>query len=499
MQDLHQVDDSIARAADNLWLLLCGSTLMFMHIGFAMVESGTCRARNASESRQNLQRIFLVVLSAFWPRVCARLPLTVTAEDALIKNILSLCVGTLGWWSFGWGFAKGTLFQGLLGTSGFFSSNLTSTGPGQLEIKATLACETICPTSLALWFFNWAFCTTASTIVSGAVLERTKSSTYSVYTFLMSAFLYPPIVAWTWSGGWLTNLFDVGYTDFAGSCIVHVAGGIGALVGAATLGPRLHRFDKPDTYEPHNLPMVVLGTLFLWVGWYAFNTGSTVAMHDKGTAALAAQVAVNTVLAGSSGGTTLFLVRLATTKKYDVTGMCNGILAGVVSITAGCSNMHAGSALVVAATGGIVYAGFSSLLKKLKVDDPVDASSVHLACGVWGTLAATLFDWGSGLDYYHGRYGWACFPSISSNGLPPACLTGVVGTALIVQLILILCVVVWIGLTSWVIFKILTAVAGLRVREDTEETGLDAAVHAQSKAYAIEERESPDSWRVLWA
>ena len=422
------------------------------------------------------------------------------SQDALIKNVLSLCVGTLGWWSFGWAFAKGRLVHGLMGTSGFLSSDLVAADGS--SVRATNACDT-CPTNLAVWFFNWAFCTTASTIVSGAVLERAKSSTYSLYTFLMAGCLYPLVVAWTWSGGWLANLFDIGFTDFAGSCVVHVTGGIGALVGATTLGPRLHRFDpaNAEAYEPHNLPMVVLGTLFLWVGWYAFNAGSTASMHDKDTAALAAQIAVNTALAGSSGGTTVFLTRVATTKKYDVAGMCNGILAGVVSVTAGCANIHAGSALVVAAIGGLVYAGFSSGLKRLHIDDPVDASAVHLACGVWGTMAAALFDWGNGLDYYHGRYGWTCFPSMHSspNGLPPACLTGIVGTALLVQLVLVLCVATWIGVSSWAIFKILTALAGLRVKEGTEQAGLDAAEHAQAKAYSLEERDTPTAWRMLWA
>ena len=424
------------------------------------------------------------------------------AEDALIKNILSLCVGTLGWWSFGWGFAKGTLVQGFVGTSGFFGSELLA-GSGPSQITATVACDDICPTNLSLWFFNWAFCTTATTIVSGAVLERARSSAYAIYTFLMSGFMYPLVVAWTWSGGWLDNLFDVGYTDFAGSCVVHVAGGIGALVGSALLGPRLHRFDlsQAEAYEPHNLPMVVLGTLFLWVGWYAFNAGSTLSMHSKETAALAAQIAVNTALSGSSGGTTVFLIRVATTKKYDVAGMCNGILAGVVSITAGCANMDAGSALIVAAVGGLVYTGFSSLLKRLHIDDPVDASSVHLACGIWGTLAAMLFDWGEGFRYYHGQNGWTCLSSLHSrpSGLPPACSTGIVATALAVQLVLILCVIGWVGLSSLAILKSLSVFAGLRVKEGAEQGGLDAAQYAQTNAYSLEERESPNFWRrISW-
>lgn len=464
---LQKKDDTMAAAADNLWLLLCGAILMFMHVGFAMVECGTCRARNAS--------------------------------DALIKNMLSLCVGTLGWWSFGWGFATGSLFQGFIGTSGFFGSDLLKVGSGQ-SLKATISCDDgVCPTKMAVWFFNWGFCTTACTIVSGAVLERAKSSSYSVYTFFMTAFVYPVIVAWTWSDGWLASLFDVGYTDFAGSCIVHVSGGMGALVGTVLLGPRLHRFHPAHAvaFEPHNLPFLVLGTLFLWVGWFAFNAGSTLSLHTRETATLAAQVAVNTALAGSSGGTSVFFLRLVVKKKYDLAGLCNGILAGVVSVTAGCANMNAGSALAAAVVGGLVFEAFSALLKRMHIDDPVDASAVHLACGIWGTIAATLFDWGKGFEYYHGQYGWTCLPAAPSNDLQPPCIAGIVGTALAAQVVLILCVLVWIGFWSFVVIKLLTVAAGLRVKEGTEQAGLDAADYAHKNAYALEERESPDSWRVL--
>merc|ERR1719454_2411095 len=207
-----------------------------------------------------------------------------------------------------------------------------------------------------------------------------------------------------WStNGWLTkpdkdvkkHLNEVGFTDFAGSGIVHLTGGMGALMGAIVVGPRKGRFDQgtsEDAFNPHSLPLVVLGTFILWFGWYGFNCGSTLGMSSTSTGALAAQVAMNTTLAAATGGISVFLIRYAIMKKYDVGGLCNGILAGLVSITAGCGNVESGSAVAIGLIGAFVYQGASMLLVKLKIDDPVDASPVHGACGIWGVLAAGLFD-----------------------------------------------------------------------------------------------------------
>merc|ERR1719282_220333 len=186
-----------------------------------------------------------------------------------------------------------------------------------------------------------------------------------------------------------------------------MTGGVGALVGAICSGPRNERWTNPDDFVPHSLPLVVLGTFILWFGWYGFNCGSTLGMNqEKG--ALAAQVAMNTTMAAATGGTVVFFLRFALLRKYDTGGLCNGILAGLVSITAGCGNVEAGSALLIAVIGGFVYQGSSMLLQKLKIDDPVDAVPVHGACGIWGVLAAVLFDWGKGVENFHGWSGFSC-------------------------------------------------------------------------------------------
>ena len=190
-------------------------------------------------------------------------------------------------------------------------------------------------------------------------------------------------------------------------------------------------------------------------------------------------------------------MRFATTRKYDVVGLCNGILAGAVSITAGCGNVDAASALAMASIGGLVYCGASYLLRKMRIDDPVDASAVHLGCGTWGTLAAALFDWGRGLDYYHGRQGWTCLEAPDSGDGDRVCMGGAAPRAVLVQLVFVLCVIAWMCTWSLVIFKLLTSLAGLRIED--EAGGLDSAELAQKKAYSLQDREGPNSWRVLWS
>merc|ERR1719282_1195394 len=186
-----------------------------------------------------------------------------------------------------------------------------------------------------------------------------------------------------------------------------MTGGVGALVGAICSGPRNERWTNPDDFVPHSLPLVVLGTFILWFGWYGFNCGSTLGM-DQATGELAAHVAMNTTIAAATAGIVVFFLRFAIYRYYDVGGLCNGILAGLVSITAPCGNVEAGSALVIGLIGAFVYQGSSMLLQKLKIDDPVDAVPVHGFCGIWGVLAAALFDWGKGFDHFHGWSGFSC-------------------------------------------------------------------------------------------
>mmetsp|Transcript_108315 Transcript_108315/g.151236 ORF Transcript_108315/g.151236 Transcript_108315/m.151236 type:complete len:526 (+) Transcript_108315:65-1642(+) len=448
---LQATDYSLGGALDSAWMCLCGALVMFMHAGFGMLETGSCRAKNAS--------------------------------NVLMKNLVNVCVGTIGWWVFGWAFAYGTQDpNGFFGTDGFAGIGFYSKDATTGVITPLASCDASgCQSVMLSWFFQWAFCTAGATIVSGAVAERVKGPSYAVFAFIMASWIYPVIVGWTWGGGWISTLFDVGYMDFAGSGIVHLTGGVSALAGTIVLGPRTGRFVNPEEFEPHNLPLVVLGTFALWFGWYGFNPGSTLGMHDGATGAMAAQVAMNTTLSAASGGITVFILKYAITKKYDVGGLCNGILAGLVSITAGCGNMECGSAFATGLIGGIVYQGSSMLLQKLKIDDPVDASPVHGFCGIWGVLACGFFDWGKGVDHYHGWSGFGCMANTDKS-----CKTGIGGTAIGAQFILVCMVIVWSGILSAIIFALLKLTGTLRVSEEVEDVGMDSHHHSPPKAYAME-------------
>mmetsp|Transcript_39172 Transcript_39172/g.90453 ORF Transcript_39172/g.90453 Transcript_39172/m.90453 type:complete len:541 (-) Transcript_39172:41-1663(-) len=434
-------------AMNHMWLILCGALVMLMQAGFAMLESGACRSKNA----QNL----------------------------LMKNLADLTVGTLCWWSFGWMFAYGAdedpnMFAG---TKQYFSDSffddVTSDG-------------THVATDLPLgWFFQWAFCGAAATIVSGGVAERINFHAYAIYSCWLTAFVYPVVVFWTWSGsGWLYGgedaVTDIGYYDFAGSGIVHMTGGIGALCGAIVLGPRLGRFDDPNSteFDPHNVPLLVLGTFILWFGWYGFNCGSTLGLADTATGRLAAHVAMNTTIAPATGGITVLLLKYAVLKRYDVGGLCNGILAGLVSITAPCGNVTNWSAFLIAIIGGLVYFGASTGLKLAKVDDPLDAFPVHGACGAWGALAAVIFDMGKGFDFFNGWSGFSC--EVDADG---ACYSGGWTSALGAQVVGIICIILWVGATSLAAMVPMRVLGIMRASDEVQTKGMDEAKHSPSKAY----------------
>jgi len=251
---------------------------MFMQAGFAMVEAGSCRFKNV--------------------------------QNILMKNLVDVCIGTVCWWAVGWMLAYGFDAND---TKNVFAGNRQYFGH---EFGESDSNGNQFPTdAFRDWFFQWAFCATAATIVSGGVAERIRMPAYLLFTVAMTSVIYPIVVAWMWSGnhGWLTkpengvkkHLNEVGFTDFAGSGIVHLTGGIGALVGAIVVGPRKGRFDPSSSeseFNPHSLPMIVLGTFILWFGWYGFNCGSTLGLSSEGTGELAAHVAMNTTLAAATGG-----------------------------------------------------------------------------------------------------------------------------------------------------------------------------------------------------
>merc|ERR1712167_91253 len=268
----------------------------------------------------------------------------------------------------------------------------------------------------------------------------------------------------------------------------HLCGGVGALVGAAVVGKRTGRFDpeKEAEFTPHSQPLIVLGTFILWFGWCGFNSGSTLGMSDSGTALVAAHVMMNTTLSAATGGLTVFLLQYALTKKYDCAALCNGILAGLVSVTAPCSNVESGSAVLIGLLGGFIFVGSSALIKKLKIDDPVDAFSVHGACGIWGCIAAALFDFGAGTDKHHGWGGFSA-TSYEEDGETKFMTTG---DAIAANLAEVGFVIVWSGGLSLVIFGVLKATKLLQIDGETESSGMDTEC-ASPKAYNMESVRAP--------
>jgi Amt family ammonium transporter len=440
--------EDLKGAMNHMWLILCGALVFLMQAGFCMLEAGCCRAKNV--------------------------------QNIMLKNLIDVCLGTICWYVVGWMFAYGFKDE----DHSQFAGSKEAFGSGFL-IADDNGIQT--PTDKPLnWFFQWAFCSAATTIVSGGVAERINFRVYMLFTIVMTTVIYPCIVGSTWSGkGWLGTVNNVGFFDFAGSGIVHMTGGVGALVGAIVVGPRKGRFDgstPESTFDPHSLPLVVLGTFILWFGWYGFNCGSTLAMDSTNTGRLAAVVAMNTTLAASAGGLVVLTFRRFVNKKYDIGAMCNGVLAGLVSITAGCSNVESGSALLIGALGGLIYCGASGLLRKIMVDDPIDAFAVHGACGAWGVLAAALFDWGKGMNFYNGANGFTCVPAVEGQATP--CMESAWMEGFAANLLQILFICAWAGGISALFFLPMRFLGMLRMSDEMQDMGADAAKHSQDKAYA---------------
>jgi Amt family ammonium transporter len=333
--------------ADYLWTLVAAALVFFMQAGFAMVESGFTRAKNA--------------------------------VNIMMKNLMDFAMGSLAFWAIGFGLMFGATSTGWFGTTGFFLSDFS---PGED------------PWVLAFWMFQVVFAATAATIVSGAMAERTKFSGYLVYSVFVSALIYPIFGSWAWGSlykgaGWLEGL---GFIDFAGSTVVHSVGGWIALAGAIVLGPRLGKYTKDGKVRPipgHNLPLAALGVFILWLGWFGFNPGSTTAANKD-----IAMIFVNTNLSAAAGAVFAMFTAWIKFKKPDVGMSLNGALAGLVAITSPCATVTPLSSIVIGAIAGIVVVLSVLFFDKIKVDDPVGAISVHGVCGAWGTLAAGIFNIG---------------------------------------------------------------------------------------------------------
>jgi len=399
-------------------------------------------------------------------------------KNILLKNLLDACIGAVIWWAFGMGAA--------FGDAGSSSGNVfigTSTNGGGAFFASGWGAPAAQNSGyvMANLFFQYCYAAAAATVVSGAVAERAQLAAYLIYTCVITGFIYPVVVHWVWcnngflAGGFTTNRGLTvlgGCLDFAGSGVVHVTGGIAALCAAAIIQPRIGRFDersKPVPMPGHSTPFVVLGTLILWMGWYGFNPGSTRGIIADGSGAIMARAAMCTTLSAAGGGITcVFLDRLFS-KTFDVRMVCNGILAGLVSITAGCAYTLPWAALLIGCVGAFVYYGAARLLLKLQIDDPLDAFPVHGACGIWGIVAVGLLAYP---DYTHMAWDDDRSEAASYCGLFYGC-----GMLFAAQLVALLIQMLWVGGLSCMLFWGLRVGSLFRVSPTVEVAGMDIATH----------------------
>ena len=418
--------DKIAELSTGLntvWMLLAAMLVFFMQPGFALVEAGFTRSKNTA--------------------------------NILMKNLVDFMVGSILFWFIGFGlmFGIGDVF----GTPHLFDldamDNIIQNG---LPIEGFLIFQTV-------------FCATSATIVSGAMAERTKFSMYLAYTIAISVLIYPVSGHWTWGGGWLSNadpdsfmmsVFGYTFHDFAGSTVVHSVGGWIALVGAAILGPRLGKYGKDGKSKAipgHNLTLACLGVFILWFGWFGFNPGSQLAAAGYGDQTAISHVFLTTNLAACTGGFLALLVSWIKYGKPSLSLTLNGILAGLVGVTAGCDLVSPmGAALIGAICGTVMIFAVEFIEHRLKIDDPVGASSVHGVCGSLGTILTGLFAVEDG-TFYGGGFGF-----LGAQNLGVIIVGG------------------WAALMGYIIFKVLDKVHGLRVPARIEEEGLDIYEHGES-------------------
>jgi len=405
----------LTRGLNTLWIIITASLVFWMQAGFALVEAGLTRAKNTT--------------------------------NILFKNLIDFVFATLAFWAFGYAFMYGTSAAGWIGTDAFFV-NATYTDVVDVPV-------------LAFWFFQLVFAGTAATIVSGAMAERTKFSSYLIYSFFITGIIYPIAGHWVWGGGWLWTLpYGDGFRDFAGSTVVHSVGGWLALIGAIVLGPRLGRFakdGKPIAIPGHSITLVTLGVFILWLGWFGFNPGSQLAING-GNADAVALVAANTNIAAAAGAIAALIVSwLFVAKKPDLPTTLNGALAGLVAITAPCAYVTPGYSVLIGAIGGVIVVYGAVFLEKLKIDDPVGAVPVHLFNGIWGTLSIGIF---------------------GTEGIT-SLVTGD-GGQLVAQLIGVLAFGAWCLATGSILFLSIKAINGLRVSREEEIKGLDIEEHGSS-------------------
>ncbi len=432
VEAMEALKKSMQVGMDTAWVLFTAFLVFFMNLGFAMVESGLCRAKNT--------------------------------VNILAKNFIVFAIASISFWVIGWGlmFGNGNRFIGLEGI--FFAGgadNSPATGDAYKGAYAALNW-----TGVPMWakfFFQLVFAGTAATIVSGAVAERVKFISFIVFSFILVGVMYPVTGHWIWGGGWLQTM---GMFDFAGSSVVHTVGGWAALAGVILLGPRMGKYRADGSVSPifgHNMSMVTLGGLVLWFGWFGFNPGSTMGVGDGSAIA---HVAVTTNTAAATAILSSAVISWILQKKPDLSMIINGALAGLVAITASCAFVSVGSAAIIGLIAGVLVVFAVLMFDRLKLDDPVGALSVHLVNGIFGTLAVGLF----AQDKITG--------TATGNGV----FFGGGMKLLAAQAIGVLAVGAFTFAVSMAAWFLIRLIMGIRVSREEEIQGLDLGEHGM-KAY----------------
>jgi ammonium transporter, Amt family len=424
---------------DTAWVMIAGMLVIFMNAGFCMLEAGMCRQKNA--------------------------------VNVLAKNLIVFALSTIAFWVLGFGlmFSDGNDFIGT--TGGWFLTGADNSPATAADYKGIFSSLNWTGVPLAAkFFFQLAFAGTAATIVSGAVAERIKFVDFLIFSLLFVGVAYPITGHWIWGGGWL---YKMGFFDFAGSTVVHTMGGVGALLGAIFLGPRLGRYksDGSVTAMPgHNMSIATLGCLILWLGWFGFNPGSTMGV---GNGAAIAHIALTTNTAGAFGGVAATIVAWLLSGKPDLSMVINGVLAGLVAVTAPCAFITLPAAAIIGIVAGILVVFAVSFFDKLKVDDPVGAVSVHLVNGVWGTIALGLFAVGLENPNFKDHPALFFTTAAPKAGLFYGGGFGQLG----IQILGVVSVIAMTALLSAIFWGVLKATLGIRVTEQEEFEGLDIGEH----------------------
>jgi len=440
IDDLAKQTSDLTLSANIVWTLVTGFLVMFMQAGFALVETGLTRSKNVAHTMAMNFLVYSIGVLGFWAfgfafQMGGVGPMGTFANDPTLSSEFTVAVG-------------GHVF-GLIGTKGFF-----------------LTLGNYTPGVAAMFLFQMVFMDTAATIPTGAMAERWKFLSFVLFSFVISTVIYPVYANWVWGGGWLSQLGKAfglghGHCDFAGSSVVHMTGGVAALVGAKMMGPRTGKYNLDGTPNPipgHNIPMALLGTFILAFGWFGFNPGSTLAGTDNRIAV----IAVNTMLASASGAFGACVFVWARFGKPDPTWLANGMLAGLVAITAPCAFVGAPAAVLIGAVAGVLVVLSAMFIEQtLRIDDPVGASSVHGTCGAWGVISLGLFANGTYGDGFNGVDG------------PVKGLLSGDGGQLMAEVVGVIVNMTYVGGVTAITLWILGKTVGNRVSVEVELAGLD--------------------------